>query len=183
MIQIRQPPRLTGWFSLTTDNRQLTNFMRKLILILTAIFATGLLFVNVYSSVVDARNWGSDIPNSLMAARAYMSVTNPGNFFRVVSPMSQVIALLALIICWRAGTRVRVYCAIALVLAVSVDLLTFAYFYPRNDIMFVAPLNPDTEVLKTAWTGWTTVNWLRSGILAVQVIIDYLALLRIAKAG
>ena len=77
----------------------------------------------------------------------------------------------------------RVYCAIALVLAVSVDLFTFAYFYPRNDIMFVAPLTTDTEALKTAWSGWTTMNWLRSGILAVEVIIDYLALMLVARSG
>jgi len=155
--------------------------MKKLILIIAAIVATGLLFVNVYTSVVDARNWGSDIPNSLMAARAYFSVANPGNFFRVMSPMSQVIGLLALIICWRAGTRVRIYCAIALVLAVSCDLFTFAYFYPRNDIMFFLAISPDTQVLKDAWSGWTTMNWLRSGILAVEVIVDYLALMRVAK--
>src|SRR5258706_9753718 len=141
--------------------------MRKTILILAAIFATGLLFVNVYTSVVDAQNWGHDIPNSLAAARAYFSAANSGTFFRVASPTSQVLALLALIICWRAGTRVRIYCAAALVLAVSVDLFTFAYFYPRNDIMFFAPINPDTQVLRDAWTGWTTMNWLRSGMLVV----------------
>src|SRR5580765_3079045 len=157
--------------------------MKKLILILAAIFATGLLFVNVYTSVIDARNWGSDIPSSLWAAREYFSVANPGNFFRIVSPMSQVIALLALLICWRAGTRVRIYCAAALLLAVSVDLFTFAYFYPRNDIMFVAPLTTDTEALKTAWSGWTTMNWPRSGMLAVEVVIDFLALMSVAKSS
>src|SRR5258706_8565498 len=175
--------------------------MRKTILILAAVFASGLLFVNVYTSVVDAQNWGHDIPNSLMAAREYFSVANPGTFFRVASPTSQVLALLALIICWnsppaRGGVapasgdevvggwpRVRIYCAAALVLAVSVDLFTFAYFYPRNDIMFVAPLTTDTEALKTAWSGWTTMNWPRSGILAAQVIIDHLALMRVAKSG
>src|SRR5258706_15149981 len=156
--------------------------MRKTILILAAIFATGLLFVNVYTSVVDAQNWGHDIPNSLAAARAYFSAANSGTFFRVASPTNQVLALLALIICWRAGTRVRIYCAVALVLAVSVDIFTFAYFYPRNDIMFVAPLTTDTEALKTAWSGWTTMNWPRSGILAAQVIIDHLALMRVAKS-
>jgi len=155
--------------------------MQKLILIIAAIFASGLLFVNVYTSVIDARNWGHDIPNSLMAARNYMSVANPGTFFRVVSPMGQVIALIALIICWRAGTRVRIYCAIALVLAVSGDLFTFAYFFPRNDIMFVQPLT-DNELLKRTWSEWTFMNWPRSGILVVQVIIDYLALLRVSRA-
>lgn len=156
--------------------------MQKLILIIAVTFASGLLFVNVYTSVVDARNWGHDIPNSLIAARNYMSVANPGTFFRVVSPMSQVIALLALMICWRAGTRVRIYCAIALVLAVSGDLFTFAYFFPRNDIMFVQPLTTDTELLKRTWSEWTTMNWPRSGILVVQVIIDYLALMHVTKA-
>lgn len=156
--------------------------MQKLILLIAITFASGLLFVNVYTSVVDARNWGHDIPNSLMAARAYMSVANPGTFFRTVSPMSQVIALLALIICWRAGSRVRIYCAIALVLAVSGDLFTFAYFFPRNDIMFVQPLSSDTELLRRTWSEWTFWNWPRSGILVVQVIIDYLALMRVTKA-
>ncbi|MEQ1921763.1 MAG: hypothetical protein ABL952_04565 [Pyrinomonadaceae bacterium] len=157
--------------------------MRKTILILAAIFATGLLFVNVYTSVVDARNWGHDIPNSLIAAREYFSIANPGTFFRVVSPISQVIALLALIICWGAGKRVRIYCAVALVLAVGGDIFTFAYFFPRNDIMFVAPLTSDTEPLRSAWSGWSTMNWPRSGILVVQVIIDFLALMRVASTS
>ena len=155
--------------------------MKKLILIIAAIFASGLLFVNVYTSVVDARNWGHDIPNSLMAARAYMSVANPGTFFRIVSPMSQVLALLALIICWRAGTRVRIYCAIALVLAVSGDLFTFAYFFPRNDIMFVQPLTSDTEFLKQTWSEWTTMNWPRSGILLAEAVIDYVVLISVSS--
>jgi hypothetical protein len=156
--------------------------MQKLILIIAAIFASGLLFVNVYTSIVDARNWGHDIPNSLMATRAYMSVANPGTFFRVFSPMSQVISLLALIICWRAGARVRIYCAVALVLAVSGDLLTFAYFFPRNAILFTDPLNTDPELLKRTWSEWTTMNWPRSGIVVVQIIFDYLALMRVAKS-
>lgn len=157
--------------------------MRKTILILAAIFASGLLFVNVYTSVVDARNWGHDIPNSLIAARQYFSVANPGSFFRIASPISQIIALLALIICWGSGKRVRIYCAVALILAVSGDLFTYAYFFPRNDIMFVAPLTSDTEALRAAWSGWSTMNWPRSAILVVQVKANYLALMRVASTS
>ena len=157
--------------------------MRKTILILAAIFASGLLFVNVYTSLVDARNWGHDIPNSLIAARQYFSVANPGSFFRIASPISQIIALLALIICWGSGKRVRIYCAVALILAVSGDLFTYAYFFPRNDIMFVAPLTSDTEALRAAWSGWSTMNWPRSAILVVQVIANYLALMRVASTS
>jgi len=155
--------------------------MKRIILIIAALFASGLLFVNVYTSIVDAPNWGHDIPNSLMAARAYMSVANPGTFFRMVSPVSQVAALLALMICWRAGTRVRIYCAIALILAVCTDVFTFAYFYPRNEILFVQPLSSDTEFLRKTWSEWTTMNWPRSGLLLVEVIVDYLALMIVCQ--
>jgi len=154
--------------------------MKKLTLLIAITFASGLLFVNVYNSIVDARNWGHDIPNSLIAARNYMSVANAGTFFRTVSPASQVIALLALIICWPAGKFVRICCAIALVLAVSGDLLTFAYFFPRNDIMFnQQPMTSDVELLKRTWSEWSFMNWPRSGILVVQVVVDYLALMRV----
>lgn len=153
--------------------------MRKTILILAVVFAAGLLFVNVYTSVVDARNWGHDVPSSLTAARQYFSVANPGAFFRVASPASQIIALIALIACWKVGVRVRIYCASALVLAVLCDVFTFAYFYPRNEIMFIAPLG-DTESLKTVWSQWSSMNWLRSGILAAQLILDYLALMLVS---
>lgn len=156
--------------------------MKKLILLIAMTFASGLLFVNVYTSLVDAQNWGHDIPSSLVLTKEYMSAANPGTFFRTFSPASQIIALLALVICWRGDRMVRIYCAIAFVLAVSGEILTFSYFFPRNAILFTDPLNTDPELLKRTWAEWTTMNWQRSGILLVQVIIDYLALMRVSKA-
>ena len=142
--------------------------------------AAGLLFLNVYTSVVDAPNWGHDIPNSLIAAREYFKVANPGTFFRIFSPANQVITLLALIACWRAGRQVMIYCGFALLLAIAADVMTFAFFYPRNDIMFVAPLT-DTETLKNVWSQWTTVNWIRSAVCLANLFFDFAVLLRVAK--
>jgi uncharacterized membrane protein len=155
--------------------------MKKIILVLAAMVASGILFVNVYTSVVDAPNWGRDIPASLMAAREYFRAANPGTFFRTTSPLNQILAVLALIVCWRAGKRARVLCAAALVCAVGGEALTYAYFFPRNDIMFVAPLDADTEHLKAVWAQWTSMNWFRSAVIAVQVACDYLALLTVSK--
>jgi hypothetical protein len=157
--------------------------MKKTVLILSAIVASGILFVNVYTSVVDAQNWGRDIPASLIAAREYFRAANPGTFFRVASPINQLLTLLALVICWRAGKKVRIYCGIALLCAVAVDALTFAYFYPRNAIMFTDPLNVDTETLKAVWSQWTTSNWFRSAIIAVQAVVDFLALILVSKTS
>ena len=43
--------------------------------------------------MVDAPNWGRDVPASIVAARDYFIVKNPGSFFRVISPVNQVLAL------------------------------------------------------------------------------------------
>jgi hypothetical protein len=153
--------------------------MRKTILILAAIFASGILFVNVYTSIVDVPNWGRDLPGSIMAAREYFRAANPGTFFRVVSPINQVLGLLALIVCWRAGSRIRIYCALALICAVVGDIFTFAYFYPRNGIMFVAPI--DVDAIRTALAEWSTMNWVRSAVVALEVVFDFLALILVAK--
>ena len=155
--------------------------MKKTILILSAIVASGILFVNVYTSVVDAQNWGRDIPASLIDAREYFRAANPGTFFRLISPVNQLLTLLALVICWRAGKKVRIYCGIALLCAVASEALTFAYFYPRNAIMFTDPLDPNTEALKAMWSQWTTMNWCRSAIIATEVVFDFLALMLVAR--
>ena len=153
----------------------------KLVLIsLATAFAAGLLFVNVYTSVVDAPNWGRDIPESIIAARQYFRVANPGTFFRILSPANQVLTLLALIVCWRFGRTGLVLCAASLAAAVLVDVMTFAFFYPRNEVMFNRPMD-DIEAIRTAWQQWTTVNWLRSGLCAVNVALDFAVLIRVTR--
>src|SRR5882757_5161205 len=103
--------------------------LRKLSLALAIALAAGLLFADIYNSMVDARNWGANIPASIQTARDYFKTANPGTFYRIFSPANQGAGLLALILCWQAGKRVRIYCAIALGCAVGTDVLTFAYFY------------------------------------------------------
>ena len=149
--------------------------LRKLSLALAISLAAGLLFVNIYTSVVDARNWGANIPASIQTARDYFKTANPGAFFRIFSPANQAAGLLALVLCWRAGKKVRIYCAIALVCAVVLDLFTFAYFYPRNDIMFKSPIDTNLDAIKAAWEQWSAMNWLRSAVCAVPLVFDFLA--------
>ena len=91
---------------------------------------------NVYNSVVDARSWGAGIPDSIFTARTYFKVVNPGAFYRVVSPLNQLIALAALVAGWKSGKNVRLYFGLALLFAVLTDSLTFAFFYPHNAILF-----------------------------------------------
>src|ERR671911_601416 len=112
--------------------------LKPILLGASAATAAGLLFVNVYTSVVDAPNWGANLPHSIEAARAYFTVANPGTFFRVASPLNQLLAVVAVILTWRNGR----YIALSVLLtAVLADVMTFAYFYPRNEVMFLAPVD------------------------------------------
>jgi hypothetical protein len=154
--------------------------IRLILLGLAAATAAGLLFVNLYNSLVDAPNWGADLPNSLLAARQYFTVANPGNFFRVFSPINQVLALIAVIACWRYG-NVRYLAIGVLVLAVLADVLTFGYFYPRNEILFASPMETSIDTLQLAWEQWSAMNWFRSAMCAVNTVLALIVLVSTSK--
>ena len=154
--------------------------MKRIFLYLSLIFASGLMLTNIYTSVVDAASWGSDIPNSIETARQYYKASNPGNFFRIFSPVTQLLALLCMLLFWKRSKQVRYLLMAAFVLYVMGESLTFLYFYPRNDIMFVHEM--DLEKVKIAWTEWNTMNWVRTLIAAAGVACSAMALHRIYEA-
>jgi uncharacterized membrane protein len=154
--------------------------IRLILLGLSAAVAAGLLFVNVYTSIVDAPNWGADLPNSIVVARKYFSVANPGNFFRMFSPANQVLAAIAVILCWKF--RRERYIAIgSLVIAVLADVFTFGYFYPRNEILFIAPMETSVDSVRLAWEQWSAMNWCRTAICAVNVTLAMTLLVSISR--
>jgi hypothetical protein len=67
----------------------------------------------------------------------------------------------------------------ALALYVCVDVFTFAYFYPRNKIMFETGSLTNIDTLKNALTGWRTMNWLRSFILFAGLVFSFMGLHKI----
>lgn len=150
--------------------------MKTIFLFASIILASGLLLTNVYTSIVDATSWGSDIPKSIEIAREYFKNVNPGNFFRVFAPFAQILALVVLILFWKTSPSVRLCFGIALVLYVLADVLTFTYFYPRNDILFTSAQLTDVETLKRVWSEWNTMNWVRSLIILIGITFSVLGL-------
>lgn len=152
--------------------------MKRTAIFLSLVLGSGLMVTNLYNSMIDARSWGSDLPLSIDVARQYFRTVNPGDFFRVFSPLNQVLALVSLILGWRSGRAVRTMLVAALVFHVAADAFTFAYFYPRNAIMFES--NPlDMNVVRAAWEGWSSMNWLRTLIVGAGVASSALALHRV----
>jgi hypothetical protein len=143
--------------------------IRPILTGVAAATAAGLLFVNVYNSIVDAPNWGANVPHSIEAARAYFSVANPGSFYRIVSPINQVLALIAVIISWKNNRYIALG---SLAVAVLIDVMTFAYFYPRNEVMFLTPIN--NQDVKLAWEQWSAMNWVRSGLCLANTTLAFI---------
>jgi len=154
-------------------------YMKTIILFASISIASGLLFVNLYTSLVDAKSWGSNIPNSIATSREYFKTVSPGNFFRIFSPINQVLGLVVLILFWKSSPSIRLYLGTAFVMYILGDILTFAYFYPRNDIMFKTAQLTDVDLLRKTVLEWSTMNWVRSLIILVGIFFSFLSLHKI----
>lgn len=149
--------------------------MRSLLLLAQIVINSGLLFVNVYNSIVDARSWGAAIPQSLKTARQYASIYSPATFFKYFGPVHLMIAVGNIILLWNFP-ETRIFLISALILSLSTDLLTIKYFFPRNEVLFRTGDLGDVVTLRRTWLQWSRMNWVRSGImpgcllLAVYVI-------------
>lgn len=150
--------------------------MKKVILYASVAFSSGLFFTNLYNSIVNAANWESNVPQSITATKDFFVVANPGTFFQMVDPTNLFLNLLALVLLWKTSTTIRLYLGIALLCYVSAIILTFTYFYPRNEIMFLSEQLTDTETLKRVAIEWGNMNWVRSFIWLTGLVCSFLAL-------
>jgi hypothetical protein len=153
--------------------------MKQILLFASISVACGLLFANLYTSLIDSKSWGSDIPNSIAITREYFKNVNPGNFFRMFSPVNQALGIIVLILFWKTSLSIRLSLGAALALYLLAEGLTFGYFFPRNDIMFRNARLTDIDLLRKTWSEWTRMNWVRSGILLTGIFFSFLALHKI----
>src|SRR5690606_39161966 len=107
--------------------------MNKIVLNLSVCLSSGLFFTNIYNSIVYAANWESNIPYSITATRDFFVVANPGTFFQLIDPTNLVLTVVALMLFWRSSMSVRVLLAVGLICYITSMVLTFTWFYPRNE--------------------------------------------------
>jgi len=69
----------------------------------------------------------------------------------------------------------------ALVFLVLTDVITFRFHYPRNDILFVAPLTQPAAYYDQIVRQWAIGNYLRVALILVTVVLVMVSLIRIAR--
>ena len=144
------------------------------------VLPTMLLGASVYQSVVDAPNYHGG-PAALEHARGFYHAVNPGGFFRAVAPASQLLLLVAIVCNWKPTPVARWRLAGALLLAILTDLITFQYHYPRNAILFRAPLTSSPADLNRVAAEWATGNYVRIAVVLTVVVLVMLSTFRIAR--
>jgi uncharacterized membrane protein len=153
--------------------------LRLISVAIALILSAMLLGAGVYESIAVAPNF-QGAPASLEHARGFYHATNPGMFFRVLSPAVQLFLLLALVCNWKfPSTRWRL--AGALLLAILADVITFKFHYPRNTILFSAPLTNPPADLDRIGAEWATGNYVRIAVVLAVVVLVMVSTIRIAR--
>jgi uncharacterized membrane protein len=146
------------------------------VLTVTALLGSGsLLGAAVYDAVVLAPNLRGG-PQGLEHGRLFMAAATPARLFRVLSPATQMLTLLALATQW-SNPACRWPLLGAVVALVACDIVTFKFHYPRNHLLFTAPLTVPPEALDAAARQWARGNYVRVGLVLFAWLATLTALL------
>ncbi|MDQ2856185.1 MAG: DUF1772 domain-containing protein, partial [Acidobacteriota bacterium] len=132
---------------------------------------------SLYDSIVLAPNFQVGAPQSLEHMRQFMAVANPGNFFRVIAPLTELSILISLVLGWKRPPGRRWWLLIAFILIVTGDVITFTYHYPRNAILFHDPMHVPLETLERVAKEWAYGNYVRTLLVAAAIVCAFKALL------
>ena len=154
--------------------------LRLVSVAIALVLSAMLLGAGVYESVVVAPNF-QGAPVSLEHARGFYHASNPGVFFRVLSPATQLLLLVALVCNWGPVPVTRWRLAGALALAILADVITFKFHYPRNAILFLNPLTGPAADLDRVGREWAAGNCAHIGLILIVVSLVMASMIRIAR--
>ena len=153
--------------------------MLSLIICGAALLAAGMLLgAALYDAVVLAPNLRGG-PANLEYGRLFMSSATPARLFRILSPLTQVLIVASLAVNW-SNEPSRWTLIAALVALIICDVITFRYHYPRNALMFTAPLTVEPARLALAAKQWTAANLVRVALVFVGWLGALIGLVRSA---
>ena len=155
--------------------------LRLALMAIALVLSAMLLGTGVYQNIVDAPNY-KGAPVSLEHARGFYHATNPGMFFRWLVPLTELFLVLALVFNWKPDPGTRWMVAGALGSVILTDMVTFRFHYPRNDILFVAPLTQPPAYYDRVVTEWAIGNYVRVVLILSAVVLLLLSMIRIARA-
>jgi hypothetical protein len=136
-------------------------------LIIGLVGITMILGAGLFQAVVDVPNFSSRLPDTVHDFRACVRYSHPGYFFQVLVPIIVVSLLVSVTTGWNTPRARNRWVIGALAGIVGVEIFTFVYFMPRNDILFFGDLGRfSADVITAAALEWKNAQWLRLVVLA-----------------
>ena len=132
----------------------------------------------IFSVMVEYPNWFANVPDSLATTRSFYAVLHPGFFFQIFGPLMLLTGIAFIIAGWRVG-EVRNLVIVSVAIMIAIELLTFAYIYPRLGVMF----GPDAasqsvDAMRLAASQFTTADRTRTAMMFIASGFGLVALLR-----
>jgi uncharacterized membrane protein len=69
----------------------------------------------------------------------------------------------------------------ALAVLILSDMVTFRFHYPRNEILFIAPLTKPPEYYDQVVREWAMGNYVRVALILTAVVLVMMSTIRIAR--
>jgi hypothetical protein len=130
----------------------------------------------IMETFINFPNWFHNIPISLDAAKNFLQVRNPGQFFQTVYPLAILTGIAFVILGWRIKPARNLILA-AIVLSVGLEVATFAFIYPLLRTMIVdGTAVHSIEVLKQTAERFTTLNYLRMFFFLIGELLSLFGL-------
>nr|KEP23992.1 hypothetical protein DA06_01090 [Georgenia sp. SUBG003] len=124
----------------------------------------------------------ADPPDSLALAMEFLAVAGPSDFFPPLGFVTWVLGAAALLLTWRER-QVRWWIVLSVVAILGEGLASMAYFWPRNEIMFVEGLAAHSpEYLTQVAHEFQTWHWrTRMGFNVVAAVAAFVGFLRVYR--
>ncbi len=119
-----------------------------------------------------------DAPRSLETALAFMAVRGPSDFFPPLGFLSWLTGVASLVLGWRVRPA-RYWIMGSLVMIVGEGLFSMAFFWPRNEIMFVeGSAVHSAAFLRQTAEEFQALHWARLAFNAAASAVAFLGFMK-----
>jgi len=147
------------------------------LLLMTSILALGATFGgNLFDTIVNEKNTSFDYPTALIKLREVWTHSNPGNFFRTLTPFYSVSTIIALIIFWKSNKKVRLFLLLSIVGVAITQAITIIYFFPQNAIIRTGTIEEINAIKNAYLTTRQNLDSVRTILTLLSVVFSFSAL-------
>lgn len=133
----------------------------------------------VFETFVIYPNIFHNVPQSLETTMTFMVISGPGDFFPVVGLLSLLAGSGSVIVGWRVRAARYWLLSSVILIVIGEFLLSVAYFWPRNTIMFTEGMEVHSAAyLQQTAREFQTGHWLRVGTSLAASIVAFIGFVK-----